>query len=298
VGVLKLARRGLKLARGTAFTAFLHASASHDGRVALVPGDPAVTAWLRRLLDVPLQERPDLDALAVVAVPEDADVASVAAALAERAEAGGQSLAVILGSPERRAATERALRAVPGIELSSIVHVARPDADGERRVLDGLIRRLGDQAVGAARENAALRPAIGAHLVSQTAASACVLASGTAGRRARMHALTTIQLTMLGTLQGAYGRPLNARLAGDALAIVGSGFAWRLLGRRATTVPVPSVMLRGGVAYMGTRVLGELILRRLAADKDLTDLRPATIKETLARLRSGVSAPTTKGEAA
>jgi hypothetical protein len=57
-------------------------------------------------------------------------------------------------------------------------------------------------------------------------------------------------------------------------------------------------MLRGGIAYTATRVLGELTLRRLAAGKDLTDIRPATIKETLARLRPGAPASPIEEEAA
>jgi uncharacterized protein (DUF697 family) len=114
-----------------------------------------------------------------------------------------------------------------------------------------------------------------------------------------MLALTSLQVRMLGDLAAVHDRPLDARRAGDVAVVVGSGFAWRLVGRSARAVlPGPSAILRGGVAYAATRALGELARRRLAAGGDLADLRPATIKETLARLRPGAPASPIEEEAA
>ena len=97
-------------ARKVALTARYVANAgSEGGAVVLVPGEPAITDRLAQILRVGLGDDPPADALAVFGIGPGADPGPAAAAMAQRAQRGARSVAVLIGPAEDRAAAERAL---------------------------------------------------------------------------------------------------------------------------------------------------------------------------------------------
>jgi uncharacterized protein (DUF697 family) len=301
VGVFKLARRVTTLSFYAADTVLdMSISVSGNGRLVLVPGDPEATEGLRAMLEVPVETRPEPGAVAVFAVSAEGDPEPVAEEMARRAAEGGRSLVVILGSPERRRAVEERLRRAPGVEMSSIVHVARLDRRGEQRVMEGVVRGLGENAIAAGRLNPALRPAVAAQVVSQASSAVGAVSASTARLKGRQKALVALQVKMLGELATVYDRPLDRRRAVDVALVVALGYGWRLAGLGAVAlVPAPGSVVRGGVAYGSTQAVGRFARRRFAEGGNLASVDVATIKETLARLRPGAStSPTAKEEAA
>jgi uncharacterized protein (DUF697 family) len=74
--------------------------------------------------------------------------------------------------------------------------------------------------------------------------------------------LVLLQLRLVLRIGAAYGEELEAQRAPEVLAVIGSGLAFRLVARQALGVlPVAGWLVKGGVAYGGTRAIGEAATR-------------------------------------
>jgi uncharacterized protein (DUF697 family) len=78
--------------------------------------------------------------------------------------------------------------------------------------------------------------------------------------------LTIRQVRLVVRIAHVYGHEVDAKLAPEVAAVVATGnglraFARRLLARS----PVAEWLIRGGVAYAGTRAVGEAAIRRFGA---------------------------------
>jgi uncharacterized protein (DUF697 family) len=266
--------------------------AEGHGHIAILPGDPEATRWLRELPGNPAPA-PDEDALVILAVRTRADLAAGAAALARaRRRNPDQALAVVIGTRAEREELERALIEEHGLEASNVVHVAALDEAGAEVVVDRIIDMLGEEAVAAGRRYPALRPAIGRRIVRSASRQAAAIGAVPLGGAA-MPVLTLLQIKMVGELTTLYGRPMDAERILLALSVFGAGFGWRALGRSAVSfVPGPGWAIHGGLAYGVTRALGEVTLARLEAGHALVEgrvldaLKPK-IESVLGRLRRG-----------
>ena len=248
--------------------------AQGHGHIAILPGDPGATRWLRELLGNPAAA-PDEDALVILAVRTRADLAAGAAALARaRHRNPDQALAVVVGSRAEREQLERELIERHGLEASNVVHVAALDEAGAEAVVDRIIDMLGtEEAVAAGRRYPALRPAVGRRIVRAAARQSAAIGAVPLGGAA-MPVLTLLQIKMVGQLATLYGRPMDAEWIALALSVFGAGFGWRALGRTAVGhVPGPGWAIHGGLAYGVTRALGEANLARLEAGHRLVEGR-------------------------
>lgn len=248
--------------------------AEGHGHIAILPGDPEATRWLRELLGNPAAA-PDEDALVILAVRTRADLAAGAAALARaRHRNPDQALAVVVGSRAEREQLERELIERHGLEASNVAHVAALDEAGAEAVVDRIIDMLGtEEAVAAGRRYPALRPAVGRRIVRAAARQSAAIGAVPLGGAA-MPVLTLLQIKMVGQLATLYGRPMDAERIALALSVFGAGFGWRALGRTAVGhVPGPGWAIHGGLAYGVTRALGEANLARLEAGHRLVEGR-------------------------
>jgi uncharacterized protein (DUF697 family) len=248
--------------------------AEGHGHIAILPGDPEATRWLRELLGNPAAA-PDEDALVILAVRTRADLAAGAAALARaRHRNPDQALAVVVGSRAEREQLERELIERHGLEASNVAHVAALDEAGAEAVVDRIIDILGtEKAVAQGRRYPALRPAVGRRIVRAAARQSAAIGAVPLGGAA-MPVLTLLQIKMVGQLATLYGRPMDAERIALALSVFGAGFGWRALGRTAVGhVPGPGWAIHGGLAYGVTRALGEANLARLEAGHRLVEGR-------------------------
>jgi uncharacterized protein (DUF697 family) len=64
----------------------------------------------------------------------------------------------------------------------------------------------------------------------------------------------------------AHGEPLDRHRAGELLGVVGAGFGFRAVAREALDlIPVAGWAVKGGVAYAGTKAIGEAAVRYFEA---------------------------------
>ena len=78
--------------------------------------------------------------------------------------------------------------------------------------------------------------------------------------------LTLHQLRLVLRLAACYGRPIDAQLVPEVLVVIGSGLGLRAIARRVLlTFRLPRGLVKGGVAYGGTRAVGEAAIRYFEA---------------------------------
>jgi uncharacterized protein (DUF697 family) len=74
--------------------------------------------------------------------------------------------------------------------------------------------------------------------------------------------LTLNQIRLVLRIADAYGFEVDSERLPEVLAVIGSAFGFRALARRTVgLVPIVGWVLKGGVAYVGTRALGEAAVR-------------------------------------
>ena len=150
------------------------AIAQENGVIALLPGDPEGTERLSGLLG-DSEAVPSEDALAVLVVRPDTDIATGAAALARRRHSGGGALAIIVGDAIVTAGVEARLLKGHHLEPSNIAHVPTLDGEGGTLALEAVVRALGDRAPAAARRYPGLRPMVGRQMVTAASRRAGVI---------------------------------------------------------------------------------------------------------------------------
>ena len=76
--------------------------------------------------------------------------------------------------------------------------------------------------------------------------------------------LTLNQLRLVFGIAIAGGRALDAGVLPELLGVAGAAYGWRRVARALEGLPVPSVVVRSGVAFAGTLAVGAAVRRRLA----------------------------------
>ena len=196
---------------------------------------------------------------------------------------GAAALVYVLGG-EVGEEDERALRAadlagVPIVVLgpdprTPIPHVLATDVlpllPGEGFPLDDLARLLGgkvDEGASAlAARLPALRRGVAEALVAKVARQNAIIGAAVFVPGVDFPALTLNQLRLVLRLAAAYGQELDAQRLPEILGVVGTGLGFRAVARQALgVVPLAGWAVKGGVAYTGTRALGEAAIRYFEA---------------------------------
>jgi uncharacterized protein (DUF697 family) len=73
-----------------------------------------------------------------------------------------------------------------------------------------------------------------------------------------MMAITGIQMTLMLQIRATFGKDPDIAQMWELLPVVGGGFGWRALARELSGfIPVGGVIIKSGIAYAGTIVVGE-----------------------------------------
>jgi uncharacterized protein (DUF697 family) len=128
-----------------------------------------------------------------------------------------------------------------------------------------LARALGDGGTGLAARLPVLREAVVDELIRATARRNGLIGAAVFIPGVDLPILTLNQLRLVLRIALAYGHELDAKRAPDALAVVGAGFGFRTVARELLDlVPVAGWALKGGIAYSGTKAIGEAARKRFA----------------------------------
>lgn len=129
-----------------------------------------------------------------------------------------------------------------------------------------LAGKIDEDATALAAALPALRRPIAEALVARVARQNGLLAAAIFVPGVDFPVLTLNQLRLVLRLAAVYGQELDAQRLPEILGVVGAGLGFRAVARQALgAIPVAGWAIQGGVAYTGTRALGEAAIRYFEA---------------------------------
>jgi uncharacterized protein (DUF697 family) len=208
----------------------------------------------------------------------DGDATAVRDASLGAVDGAAALVYVLAGEPTED--DERALRAadvagvpliVVGPEPTTPVPYALatdilPLRPGEGFPLAELARLLAakdeDAAVALGSRLPALRRGVAEALIARVARQNAVIAAAVFVPGVDFPVLTLNQLRLVLRLAALYGQEIDAERLPEILGVVGTALGFRALARQALgLIPIAGWAVQGGVAYAGTRALGEAAIR-------------------------------------
>lgn len=152
---------------------------------------------------------------------------------------------------------------IPYVLATDVVRVAAGQGFPLQAIAEAVAGRLGEEAAPLAGRIPALREAVTRRLVSSFARKNGVVAAAVFLGGADLPVLTLNQVRLVLRLAQAYGQDAGRERMPELATTVAAGVGFRtaayeLLG----LVPVAGWLVKGAVAYAGTRALGEAAIRR------------------------------------
>ncbi len=146
--------------------------------------------------------------------------------------------------------------------------VACPPGSGfpVEEIAVALAARLGDAGTGLAARLPVLREAVCGALIERFSRQNGIAAVAIFVPGADFPVLTLNQLRLVLRLAAAHGVEVDQKRLPEILATLGAAFGLRAVARQLLgAIPVAGWLLKGGIAYAGTRALGEAAHRYFAA---------------------------------
>jgi uncharacterized protein (DUF697 family) len=213
--------------------------------------------------------------------------------------AGGSPAAARVGAPERGAAAyvhvlaaapteedKRTLKAANRARVPIVALLAGPGLDVRvpyvlatdvvvtpagsgfplHELGAAIARRVGEDATALAAALPVLRLPVCEQLTRSFARKNGILGVAVFVPGADLAVMTINELRLVLRIGAAHGLEVGADRAPEILAVVGSGFALRAVARQLLAlVPIAGWLVKGAVAYAGTRAIGEAATRYFAA---------------------------------
>jgi uncharacterized protein (DUF697 family) len=178
---------------------------------------------------------------------------------------------ILSGAATDEVALRRARRAhVPVVAIGETDEVPATDVvplgPGEplpvERIVGRIAARLGEDGASLAGRLPVLRDEVCGRIVDSFARKNGIVGAAVFIPGVDLPVLALNQIRMLWRLDQAFGRELQP--LPEVAAVVGAGLGLRTVARELLDfVPVAGWLVKGGIAYAGTRALGEAALRRL-----------------------------------
>ena len=152
---------------------------------------------------------------------------------------------------------------IPYVLATDVVRVAAGQGFPLQAIAESVAGRLGEEAAPLAGRVPVLRETVTRQLVSSFARKNGIFAAAVFLEGADLPVLTLNQVRLVLRLAQAYGQDAGRERMPELATTVAAGVGFRtaayeLLGR----VPVAAWLVKGAVAYAGTRALGEAAIRR------------------------------------
>jgi uncharacterized protein (DUF697 family) len=155
---------------------------------------------------------------------------------------------------------------LPYVLATDIVRIEPGEGFPVERIAAAIATKLGEDATGLAARLPALRPAVCHELVTSFSKRNGLIAATVFIPGVDLPVLTLNQVRLVLRIALAYGEPIDNQRALELAGIVGAGFGLRALARELLDlVPVAGWAVKGGIAYSGTRAIGEAAIRYFEA---------------------------------
>ena len=155
---------------------------------------------------------------------------------------------------------------IPYVLATNVVK-CRPGAGFPvEEIAEAVASRLGEAGTGLAARLPVLREPLCRELIESFSRRNGVLAVAIFVPGADFPVLTLNQIRLVLRLGAAHGVELDQQRLPEVLATVAAGFGFRAAARQLLgAIPVAGWAVKGGIAYAGTRALGEAAMRYFAA---------------------------------
>jgi uncharacterized protein (DUF697 family) len=155
---------------------------------------------------------------------------------------------------------------VPYVLATDVVEVAAGAGFPVAEIAAALAARLAERGASLAARVPALREAVCDQLIDTFSRRAALVGAAVFVPGADFPVISLAQLRMVLRLAEAHGVEVGRERLPEILGVIGSGYAFRGLARNALRyVPVAGFAVRAGIAYTGTRAMGEAAVRYFAA---------------------------------
>jgi uncharacterized protein (DUF697 family) len=159
----------------------------------------------------------------------------------------------------------------PYVLAENVVRVPQGSGFPIEEVARAIARALGEKATPLAARLPVLRDAVVDRLISQFSRQNGLIGAAVFVPGADMPILTLNQIRLLMRIADAYGFELDRNRIPEVLGAIGTGFGLRAFARSVLgVVPVAGWAVKAGIAYSGTRALGEAARRYFAARAPVT----------------------------
>ncbi|MER3409769.1 MAG: hypothetical protein C4306_06665 [Thermoleophilia bacterium] len=194
-------------------------------------------------------------------------------------EPGADDLDVLRRAERARVPVVALLIEPPGARLADppyvlAEHVVRVGGGASlpvEELVRALAKALGEKATPLAARLPALREPVVDELIRRAARRTALLGAAAVVPGSEVPVLALAQVRLLLRIADAYGFELDRKRLPEAVGAIASGLGVRSLGRAALgLVPVAGWLARGGIAYAGTRAVGEAARRYFSARAPVT----------------------------
>jgi uncharacterized protein (DUF697 family) len=160
------------------------------------------------------------------------------------------------------AAGRQAPRRIAFVLATDVVRVQPGHGFAVDDVARTVARKIGEEATSLARRLPALRPAVSAQLIQSFSRKNGIIGAAVFVPGVDLPVLTLHQIRLVMRICAAHGLEIDNQRAPELLATVGAGFGFRAVARELLNlIPVLGWLVKGAVAYAGTRAIGEATLR-------------------------------------
>ncbi len=158
---------------------------------------------------------------------------------------------------------------VPYVLATDVVVCRAGSGFPVREIADALATRLGEGGTPLAARLPVLRDPVCDRLIATFSRNNGILGVAIFVPGADFPVLTLNQLRLVLRLASAHGVEVDQARLPEVLGTVAAGFGFRALARQLLgVVPVAGWVVKGGIAYAGTRALGEAARRYFAEISD------------------------------
>jgi uncharacterized protein (DUF697 family) len=147
---------------------------------------------------------------------------------------------------------------IPYVLATSVIRAPAGSPLPLERIMQVIAERADERAYMWAARLPALRKAVVEQLIRKFSRQNGILGVAIFIPGADLPALTLNQIRMVFRIAAAYGEQIDRDRALEVLAVIGAGLGFRAVAREALGfVPGVGWVIKGGVAYAGTRALGK-----------------------------------------
>jgi len=219
------------------------------------------------------------DVVTLVIAPDEMDSLAFNNRLTEADQAGAQTVVVLTQAPGVEVY-------FPGVGPSRVVGMAPGGVPPVDVLAEAVAEAAGDTAVALASQLPVLRHEACRQLIRKTSRQNAAVGCLFIIPGADMPVMTINEARMVLRIAAAHGEEVGAERAIELLSVIGSGFGFRAVARQLLDfMPGPGWIIKGGVAYGGTRALGEAAKAYFDGSTRVTPSRLTPLVDKLKRLR-------------